>query len=381
MQWNWQQPDWPDFEWDRARLVQAERQFLISGGLVLGSTEHLAGEERDQIKVEMMSAEALTTSEIEGEMLDHASVQSSIRRHLGLSSDHRRVSPAEQGIAEMTVHAYQNFAAPLTDETLLSWHEMITNGRRDLTDIGRYRTHAEPMQVVSGWLHKPKVHFEAPPSARVPPEMKRFLHWFNETEQSLPAVTRAGIAHLYLVSIHPFEDGNGRVSRAVAEKALRQGIGQPMLLALSPTILARRKNYYDALEAANKTNEITEWLAWFAGITLESQQRILAQTEFVIAKAKMLARLRGLVNTRQEKALLRMFQEGPQGFTGGLSAKKYVAITGASSPTATRDLSDLVDKEALVATGEFKGRRYHLNVPLKLSPKVTINTQGDVMEG
>ena len=184
--WNWQKQDWPDFRWDASRFLQAERRFLVGGGLILSSVEQLGVEERDNITVELMSEGAITTSEIEGETLDRLSIQSSIKRQLGLASDHRRVQPSEQGIAEMTVNAYQNFAAPLTEAALFAWHEMIANRRRDLTDIGRYRTHSQPMQVVSGWLHRPTVHFEAPPSAQVPSEMTGFLDWFNGAEKNLP---------------------------------------------------------------------------------------------------------------------------------------------------------------------------------------------------
>ncbi len=378
--WNWQKQDWPDFRWDASRFLQAERRFLVGGGLMLSSVEQLGAEAWDTVTVELMSEGALTTSEIEGETLDRLSVQSSIKRHLGLASDQRRVQPGEYGIAEMTVNGYQNFARPLTEEALFAWHEMVMNGRRDLTDIGRYRTHSEPMQVVSGWLDRPTVHFEAPPSARVPSEMAGFLDWFNRLEKTLPPLTRAGLAHLYFVSIHPFEDGNGRVARTVAEKALLQGVGQPMLLPLSPTILARRKSYYESLEAANKSNEVTDWLVWFAEITLESQHRTLAQVMFLLDKARFFDKYRGAFNARQDKALLRMFREGPGGFSGGLSASKYVSITGAASATATRDLGVLVEKGALITTGELKGRRYHLNVPLRPTLRVTIDDLGELDE-
>ena len=170
----------------------------------------------------------------------------------------------------------------------------------------------------------------------------------------MPALTRAGAAHLYFECIHPFEDGNGRVGRALAEKALAQSLGQPTLTALAATILARRKSYYEALEAANKQMEITEWLAWFAGITIEAQRRTLAMIEFLIEKARLFERLRGQINERQEKALVRMFKEGPDGFKGGLSAGKYATITGASPATATRDLVDL-SKKALWCASENCG--------------------------
>src|SRR5207247_2611144 len=180
--------------------------------------------------------------------LERASVQSSIRKQLGLDSDNRRVKPAEQGIAEMMVGLYRSFAEPLSDKMLFTWHRTLVKGRSDLKDVGRYRTDDEPMQVVSGALHGPRVHFEAPPSSRVRREMTRFVKWFNRTAPDgadpLPALTRAGIAHIYFESIHPFEDGNGRIGRAVSEKALSQCLGQPTLTALAATILIRRKAYY-----------------------------------------------------------------------------------------------------------------------------------------
>jgi Fic family protein len=267
---------------------------------------------------------------------------------------------------------------------LFRWHRMVMSGSRNLRDVGRYRAGAEPMQVVSGPIGEARVHFEAPPSARVPSEMKRFIAWFNRTapgrEEPLSALTRAGIAHLYFESIHPFEDGNGRIGRAIAEKALAQSLGQPTLTALAATILARRKNYYDALEAANKGNEITHWLMWFAGVAIEAQRRTIALVEFLIDKTKLLDRLKGQLNARQEKALLRMFHEGPEGFRGGLSAGKYSTVTGASPATTTRDLADLVAKGALVREGERRYARYHLSVPLRPTPDVTLNERGELAE-
>ena len=384
MTWNWQKSDWPDFRWKAARLELAEKEFLIAGGKLAGTVKHLGEEEREDITVDSMSTEAVTTSEIEGEILNRASVQSSIRRQLGLAAEKRNVSPVEQGVAEMTVNLFRSFAAPLSDRTLFGWHRMLMSGRRDLTDVGRYRTSREPMQVVSGAIGKPKVHFEAPPSSQVPREMAQFIDWFNRTApgglEPLPALTRAGAAHLYFESIHPFEDGNGRVGRALAEKALAQSLGQPTLTALAATILARRKSYYEALEAANKQIEITGWLAWFAGITIEAQRRTTAMIEFLIDKAKLFARLRGQMNERQEKALVRIFREGPDGFKGGLSAGKYATITGASPATATRDLVDLVEKGALVRVGELRHTRYQLGVPLHASKRIEVNERGELVE-
>ena len=361
-----------------------EQQFLIGGGTFVGAIKHFGEGERNHLTVEAMSTEAVTTSEIEGEILDRASVQSSIQRQLGLAADNRRAAPAERGISEMMVNLYTTFATPLSDEMLLEWHRMLMGGRQDLTDFGRYRTSAESMQIVSGAMGVTKIHFQAPPSAKVPTEMKQFITWFNRTApggpEPLPALTRAGVVHLYFESIHPFEDGNGRIGRALAEKSLAQSLGQPSLIALAATILARRARYYAALEAANKSNEITEWLAWFAGATIEAQRRTLALIEFLIDKTKLLDRIRGELSDRQEKVLLRMFKEGPEGFKGGMSAGKYSTITGASPATTTRDLADLTDKGVLVREGERRYARYKLNVPLRHVPHISVNESGEIIE-
>jgi Fic family protein len=366
MTWNWQKPDWPNFKWNRSRMSAVEEQFLLGAGVVIGTVKHLGEDEHNQLLVEVMSGEALTTSEIEGEILNRDSVRSSIQRQLGMAADKRGITPAEQGIAEMMVDLYRSFSQPVSREMLFGWHRMVTSGRRDLIDIGKYRTSQEPMQIISGPIGAPKIHFEAPPSKQVPSEMKQFIAWFNRTApqavESLPALTRAGIAHLYFESIHPFEDGNGRIGRAVAEKAMAQNFGQPILVALATTILAHQKGYYEALERANQQNDVTEWLTWFADIAVEAQRRTIARVEFLIAKTKLLDRLRGQINERQQKALLRMFREGPEGFKGGLSAGNYSTITGASPATTTRDLADLTDKGALVRRGERRQARYALNL-------------------
>jgi Fic family protein len=255
-------------------------------------------------------------------------------------------------------------------------------GRDDLRDVGRYRTHDEPMQIVSGPLHDPKVHFEAPPSDRVPAEMDGFVAWFARSgprgSAPLGLLERAALSHLSFESIHPFEDGNGRIGRAIAEFSIANHLGQPSLTALSATISLRRSDYYRALEAAQRQMEVSAWMAWFGGIALEAQQRTLAQIEFHIDKAKFMDRLRGKLNQRQEAAILRVLREGPDGFKGGLSAGKYAAITKASAPTATRDLAELVTLGAATRTGERKSTRYHLTVPLRRVGRVWISASGEV---
>ncbi|NQW11215.1 MAG: Fic family protein [Alphaproteobacteria bacterium] len=364
--WNWQRPEWPIFTWDAEALKDAEARFLHRAGLFQGALRHMGDDDKDALTVEIISAEAYKTSEIEGEFLDRESLQSSLRRNFGLSSDERRVPPAEQGIADMMTALYRGHDRPLRDDTLFAWHRMIMGSRRDLRDIATYRTHPDPMQVVSGVAGRVSVHFEAPPSASMNAEMARFLAWFNSTgpasTRPLAPLARAGIAHLWFVCIHPFEDGNGRIGRAIAEQALSQALGRPTLIALSHAIETRRKGYYQALEDNNKALEITDWLVWFADTVLAAQERSQTLIDFVIEKTKFLDRLRGRVNERQMKALLRMLREGPDGFIGGLSAENYIRITGTSRATATRDLSDLVQIGAVTRTGRLKSTRYFLNV-------------------
>jgi Fic family protein len=368
MTWNWEQAAWPRFTYDPAALDDLERQFLLHFGEFLGVFRHVGQDEQDILRIELISDEALKTSEIEGEILNRDSVQSSLRHQLGLDADaaDRSISPAERGIAEMMVNLYRSFAEPLMHQTMFAWHRMIMAEEQRIKVIGGYRTHPEPMQVISGVPHKPKVHFEAPPSSRLPAEMDAFILWFNRTapnsDTPLPALTRAGLAHLYFVSIHPFEDGNGRIGRALAEKSLAQNVGQPSLIALSYTIERARKAYYAALEQNNKALEVTEWLVYFGETVVEAQRNTIRRVDFSVAKAKLYESLRGQLNSRQEKVIARMFREGIQGFKGGLSAENYISIAKTSRATATRDLQELVALGALMRTGELRHTRYHLNI-------------------
>jgi Fic family protein len=366
MAWNWEQADWPHFVYDKTALEPLESEFLLRSGEFLGVFRHVGADESNQIRIDLISEEALKSSAIEGEYLDRESVQSSLRRELGLGGGSRRIAPAERGIAEMMADVYLHFGDALTHRALYAWHKMVMSGQRRVETIGSYRKHAEPMQIVSNRLDRPKVHFEAPPSARMKTEMDAFIAWFNTTtpksKTPLPALTRAGLAHLYFESIHPFEDGNGRIGRALCEKALAQSLGQPTLIALAYVIERRCKFYYDSLEANNKSNNVTDWLLWFASTVLEAQRVTLAQVEFSVAKAKFYELWRGQFNERQDKAIARMFREGANGFKGGLSAENYVAITKASRATATRDLADLVAKGALTRTGERRHTRYELSM-------------------
>jgi Fic family protein len=223
------------------------------------------------------------------------------------------------------------------------------------------------MRVISGPMGKTKIHFEAPPSSRVPKEMTRFIEWFNNTHPKgkeplkYPPI-RSAIAHLYFETIHPFEDGNGRVGRALAEKALSQGVGHPVLISLSTLIETNKKAYYDALKEAQGSNEITPWIICFVKTIIEAHIHAEKQIEFTLNKAKFFDRFKGQLNDRQLKVIQRMLKEGIQGFKGGMSTKNYIAITSTSKATATRDLQDLTEKEIFISKGGGRSTRYEINL-------------------
>jgi len=365
MKWNWQQPDWPNFTYNSKSLENLERDFTKQAGVSLGATKHLTNTDQQDLIIELVVDEALKTSEIEGEILNRESLQSSVRREFGLTH-HGRTSPAEEGIAEMMKDLYTNYAQPLTKDILCNWHEMLMSGRRNL-EIGNYRTHKEAMQVVSGRFDKPNIHFEAPPSSEVQNEMKHFIEWFNKTapggKEPLPPLTRAGIAHLHFVSIHPFEDGNGRIGRAIVEKSLSQNMNHPILTALSTTISENKKDYYHSLESQNKRNDISQWLGYFSKAIIVSQNNTIEKVDFLIKKTKFFDNHKDNLNPRQLKVVTRLLKEGSKGFAGGLSAKNYMSIAKSPVATTTRDLNDLVSKGIMRKTGQFKSTRYTLELP------------------
>ena len=365
-QWNWQHPDWPHFTWTTRTLDSAAQEFakgVEDQNIVL----RRAGEEDlHGLRIEWLTNEAIKTSAIEGEILDRDSIQASLLRRFGLRPSARRHGAAEEGVAEMMVSLYRDFAQPLGHETLGKWHIMLMSANPYVETIGGYRRREDPMQVVSGPYGRETIHFEAPPATRVPSEMDRFVDWFNrktETVDPTAALEAAAVAHLYFECIHPFEDGNGRIGRALAEKALARMLGRPTLLPLSAEICRQKKGYYDALNQANRSLDLTQWLGWFADTAIEAQAYGRQSLVCVLAQARVFDQLQGQVNARQEKALLRLFEAEPEGFEGGMSAKNYQSITGASESSATRDLAALVGWGVLHKTGERRHTRYRLVLP------------------
>ncbi len=361
MPWNWELPDWPKFSYDPDRLLDSEKQFLLGSGSSFAYLKMIDEQDYKRFIVEILSTEGVESSKIEGEILDRESLQSSIKRHFGLTET-KPEKDHEARMAEVLCDLFETFDKPLTHEMLWRWHSLLFGHSTKISDRGKYRTHSEPMQIVSNRYGSPIVFFEAPPSSRVFSEMDHFIDWFNSASKQGSVLGRAAMAHVYFESIHPFEDGNGRIGRVLAEKILSQSVGRPVLIAISKLLEKRKKEYYSALETCNRSLNANDWAAFFAGVVLQAQEESMKWLHFIIGKSKMMNSLSDQINPRQTKVLLRMFAEGPEGFKGGLSAENYISITKTTRATATRDLTDLVEKGALIKTGELRHTRYRLNL-------------------
>lgn len=367
MAYNWQLPDWPDFKYEVSKVFNLLIEFSEATGHASGMTKTLPENIQLETLIDTMITEAIKTSEIEGEYLSRKDVASSIRNNLGLNTKPEPVKDKRSGGAgKLMVDVRKSFAAPLTKEKLFEWHAILLQGSTTIK-TGAWRRSKQPMQVVSGAIGKEKIHFEAPPSANVDREMKRFIQWFNDSAPQglnpiINAPVRAAIAHLYFESIHPFEDGNGRIGRAVAEKSLSETTGRPLLLSLSGTIEADKAAYYKALETAQKKNEITEWIQYFVQLCVDAQNQTVQTIDFILKKAQFFDRYKNLFNERQLKVINKMLDAGAEGFTGGMNAKKYISITKASKATATRDLQYLYEQGVLDVKGGGRSTHYVLNI-------------------
>jgi Fic family protein len=369
MAYNWQRTEWPNFTYNLSQVEEKLYTFSEKTGMVGGVLKSLPDDTQVDAMVEIMVAEAIKTSEIEGEFLSRKDVMSSIKKDLGLNPENSLVvDKRSKGIGQLMISVRETYQSALTEEQLFAWHTMLFGEQRRMS-VGAWRSHAEPMQVVSGAVGQEKVHYEAPPSEKVPQEMERFIAWFNDTAPGgknaiTKAPVRCAIAHLYFESIHPFEDGNGRIGRCIAEKALSQGMGRPALLSLSRTIELNKNAYYAALQAAEQSIDITPWVNYFVDVILMAQEHAEAFIDFALKKAKFFDKYKDILTERQLKVVRRMLEEGPKGFEGGMNAGKYAALTKVAKATATRDLQSMLLHGAMVPFGTAGGRsaKYQLNI-------------------
>ena len=373
MVYAWQLPDWPHFRVDTSTVASSVRRYqalCIDASKEYGLLEKRV--QRDTL-LEWLVSEAISTSAIEGENLNRKDVRSSILNHLGMHDPPVRVGdPRAEGVAALVLDVRGNASEPLSAEMLCRWQSMVVQPRPNLDEpliIGAFRHSSRPMQIVSGPVGYEKVHYEAPPGAEVPREINAFLKWYNGTtpsvnlDQDIPGLVRAAVAHAWLELVHPFDDGNGRVGRAVTDHALFQDMRSVPLFSLSATIDKNRNIYYEKLATVNRSLDFTEWVVWFAETACEAQIEAQYLLAFALEKTRFWDAFGETVfNKRQTKAINRMFKAGPAGFEGGMTARKYTNLTGASRATATRDLGDLVEKGALKVEGRGRSVSYVLQI-------------------
>jgi Fic family protein len=371
--WIWQHPDWPAFSWQIDRLAPLLRGCSQAQGRLLGMLGAVGTDVSTQTALDALLQNIITSSAIEGEQLNVGSVRSSLAKRLGLAPD-QRVSARSEGLAELTLDAISHHAATLTFERLLQWHALLFPAQESFLSSHPIRVGAlrgdEPMQVVSGRMDRPTVHFEAPARQGLEAQLETFLDWFasGRNDASLDPLLRAGVAHFWFVTLHPFEDGNGRLTRAITDLALAQADPQSIrFYAMSASILADRQGYYDILEGSQKSGlDITLWLEWFLQTLLHTLEQAIKRIDRVLAKARFWQQHRGDdLSPEQIKVLNRMLDGSvladKPGFEGGISAAQYQAVAKVSKATATRHLADLLNKGCLLKLpGGGRSTRYHL---------------------
>ena len=367
--WIWQQPDWPRFTWQAEPLAPLLRACTQAQGRLIGMLGAVGNDTEAQSSLDAMLQNIITSSAIEGEQLNIGSVRSSLVKRLGVSEEGRTTARSE-GLAQLLLDATQTNQQPLDLERLYAWHRWLFPNDDSLMArpllIGALRGD-EPMQVVSGRLDRPTVHFEAPPRAGLEQQLADFLDWFerSRSDASLDPLLRAGIAHFWFVTLHPFDDGNGRLTRAITDLALAQGEHQTIrFYAMSASILDDRAGYYRILEASQKGPlDITAWLQWFLATLLNSLEQALARIDRVLTKARFWQTHRSQTfSAEQTKVLNRLLDGGERGFEAGISAAQYQAVAKVSKATATRHLIDLVAKGCIVRLpGGGRSTRYQVN--------------------
>ncbi len=380
LHWIWQHPQWPHFDWQVETLAPLLRQVTLAQGALLGRARSSDGVLQAEFSLDALLQNIVNSSAIEGERLNVESVRSSLARRLGLEAGNKTEEARSEGLARIMWDATTNLAAPLDEERLLQWHCWLFAGDDGFLAsnirIGAWRGN-EPMQVVSGRIDRPTVHFEAPPRSGLEARIGEFVAWFNASrnDATLDPLLRAAIAHLWFVTLHPFDDGNGRLTRALTDLALAQGEQQSIrFYAMSVAILADRKGYYQQLENAQKIAstaggiDLTPWLSWFLNTLHSAITNAEAQIERVLGKSQFwLHHRQHALGPEQTKVLNRLL-DGDQaergGFAQGISAAQYQAVAKVSKATATRHLVDLLAKGCLVRLpGGGRNTRYQILWP------------------
>lgn len=351
----WQYPEWPSFTWNDSRLIALLSEVRNLEGKIQGMMDGLGFNIQSMTALNVMTEDVLRSNEIEGVILNSDKVRSSIARHLGIDTaglpqpDHYT-----EGVVQIMMDAVTNCNKPLTPERLFNWHAaLFPTGRSGMYPItvGAYRTGSEPMQIVSGAMGKEKVHYEAPPSDVVPDMMTDFLTWINSDNTVIDPVLKAAVAHLWFVAIHPFDDGNGRLTRTITDMQLAKADGFPLrFYSMSAEILREKKAYYEILEhTTSNSTDITEWLEWFLNTMKSSILRAKETVKRVVCKSSFWQRHREIPMNERQVRVVNMLWDG---FTGKLTSSKWAKITKTSQATALRDITDLIEKGILIAAAD-----------------------------
>lgn len=351
----WQYPEWPSFTWNDSRIISLLSEVRNLEGKIQGMMDGLGFNVQSMTALNVMTEDVLRSNEIEGVILNSDKVRSSIARHLGIDTaglpqpDHYT-----EGVVQIMMDAVTNCNKPLTPERLFNWHAaLFPTGRSGMYPItvGAYRTGGEPMQIVSGAMGKEKVHYEAPPSDVVPDMMTDFLTWINSDNTVIDPVLKAAVAHLWFVAIHPFDDGNGRLTRTITDMQLAKADGFPLrFYSMSAEILREKKAYYEILEhTTSNSTDITEWLEWFLNTMKSSILRAKETVKRVVSKSSFWQRHREIPMNERQVRVVNMLWDG---FTGKLTSSKWAKITKTSQATALRDITDLIEKGILTAAAD-----------------------------
>lgn len=365
----WQAKKFPNFSFDKNKIAPFIEQFTLalgqSNGLIMGFTK----ETQNEIFSEIMLSEALKTSEIEGEYFSREDVMSSLQANIGAKEYHKSgKNKKADSIAHLLIEARKEWNKPLTEKIILNWHKILMEHEKGI-NAGQYRKGTEAMQVISGRFGEIEVHYEAPPSFEISKLMTDFIEWYhNFSEKELgkvgEAIVFSALVHLYFETLHPFEDGNGRIGRVLAEKSLAEKLGFPITVSISNSIEKNKKQYYEALKAAQRNLKVTEWILYFVAIlqdALHESQKIIL---FTIKKSHFFDQFKNQINEREHKAILKMMEQGYTGFKGGMTAKKYQSINKTSKATATRDLQHLTSIGAFTSHGGGRSVSYELNLEI-----------------
>lgn len=364
----YQNPDWANFNWNSEKVLEVLIQVKLSQGLLLGKMEALGFELKEEAVLNILTQDIVKSSEIEGEILDKEQVRSSVAKRLGLEvGGGIHVDRHIEGIVEMMLDATQKYYQPLSKERLIGWHASLFptgfSGMHKI-EVGQYRDDKNgPMQVVSGAISREKVHFQAPDASLLENEMSKFINWINSADY-MDGILKAGIAHLWFVTLHPFEDGNGRIARAITDMLLaRAESTSQRFYSMSAQIRKERNDYYNILEKTQKGSlDITEWLIWF----IECLKRAIENTQetlgCIFSKAFFWQKYGHLkFNERQIKVINKLFDN----FEGNLTSSKWAKLCKCSQDSANRDILELVEKNILTKIGSGRSTHYVINMDVK----------------